>query len=53
MSIRIDKAFGMLMETLTRMQNGYEVAQARTREGEITMARYKPKPSPREQSSLF
>lgn len=40
MAIRIDKAFGVSMETLLRMQNSYDIAQARTREGEIRVAPY-------------
>jgi addiction module HigA family antidote len=53
MAIRIDKAFGVSMETLMRMQNSYEIAQARKREGEIKVARYKPKPGTPQQSNLF
>lgn len=40
MAIRIDKAFGVSMETLLRMQNSYDIAQARTREGEIRVVPY-------------
>jgi antitoxin HigA-1 len=43
MAIRIDKAFGVSMETLMRMQNGHDIAQARKREEEIVVARYEPK----------
>jgi len=42
MAIRIEKAFGVSMETLMRMQNGFDIAQARKREGEIVVARYVP-----------
>lgn len=35
MALRIEKAFGVQMDTLMRMQNAYEIAQARAREGEI------------------
>ena len=42
MAIRIDKAFGVSMETLLRMQNSYDIAQAKTREGEIRVAPYVP-----------
>ena len=31
MAIRFDKAFGVSMETLMRMQNSYDIAQARKR----------------------
>lgn len=40
MAIRIEKAFGVSMETLMRMQNSYDIAQARRREGEIIVQRY-------------
>jgi antitoxin HigA-1 len=35
MALRIEKAFGVSMDTLMRMQNSYDIAQARKREGEI------------------
>ncbi len=38
MAIRIEKAFGVSMETLMRMQNTYDIAQARGRAGEIDVA---------------
>jgi addiction module HigA family antidote len=38
MSLRLEKAFGVPMETLMRMQNNYDIAQARKREGEINVA---------------
>lgn len=40
MALRIEKAFGVSMETLMRMQNSYDIAQTRKREGEIDVARY-------------
>lgn len=40
MAIRIEKAFGISMETLMRMQNSYDIAQARKREAEIKVERY-------------
>ena len=43
MALRIEKAFGVSMDTLMRMQNSYDIAQARKREGEIDVARYTPK----------
>jgi len=42
MAIRIEKAFGVSMETLMRMQNSYDVAQARMRYEAIHVARYVP-----------
>lgn len=35
MALRIEKAFGVSMDTLMRMQNSFDIAQARKREGEI------------------
>ena len=35
MALRIEKAFGVSMDTLMRMQNSYDIAQARKRESEI------------------
>ncbi len=46
MAIRIDKAFGVSMETLMRMQNSFDIAQAQKRKGEISVARYVPPASP-------
>jgi addiction module HigA family antidote len=40
MALRIEKAFGVSMDTLMRMQNSYDIAQARKREGEIEVARF-------------
>ena len=40
MALRIEKAFGVSMETLMRMQTSYDIARARKREGEIAVARY-------------
>ena len=38
MALRLEKAFGVSMDTLMRMQNSYDIAQARKREGEIKVA---------------
>ena len=40
MALRIEKAFGVSMETLMRMQNNFDIAQARSREGEIRVKRF-------------
>ena len=40
MAIRIEKTFGVSMDSLMRMQNSYDIAQARKREGEIDVARF-------------
>lgn len=41
MALRLEKAFGVSMDTLMRMQNSYDIAQTRKREGEINVARFK------------
>ena len=41
MALRIEKAFGVKMDTLLRMQTSYEIAEARRREGEIKVSRYR------------
>ena len=41
MALRIEKAFGVSMDTLMRMQSSYDIAQARKREGEIEVARFR------------
>ena len=40
MALRIEKAFGVKMDTLFRMQAAFDIAQARDREGEIRVQRY-------------
>jgi len=44
MALRIEKAFGMSMDTLMRMQNSYDIAQTRKREGQIKVTPFKGKP---------
>src|SRR5690349_14888441 len=39
MALRIEKAFGVKMDTLMRMQNAYDIARARKREKEIHVRR--------------
>ncbi len=41
MALRLEKAFGVSMELLMRMQLAYDVAQARAREQRIKVKRYK------------
>jgi len=38
MALRIEKAFGVSMDTLMRMQNSFDIAQARKRAGDINVA---------------
>ena len=43
MALRIEKAFGLKMDTLLRMQNAYDIFQARKRAAKIKVRRYSPK----------
>ena len=43
MALRVEKAFGVSMDTLMRMQNSYDIAQTRKREGEIRVVRFEPR----------
>jgi antitoxin HigA-1 len=43
MAIRFEKAFGVDLETLMRMQNSFDIAQARKRVGAIRVRRYVPR----------
>jgi len=52
MALRIEKAFGVSMDTLMRMQNSYDIAQARKRENEINVAPFKGKPNNPQQPLL-
>ena len=40
MALRLEKAFGVRMDTLLRMQTAWEIAEARKREGEFDIPRY-------------
>ena len=42
MALRLEKAFGVSMELLMRMQLAYDVAEARARARTIKVKRYKP-----------
>ena len=42
MSLRIEKAFGISMDTLLRMQAWHDAAQMRARADEIEVKRYQP-----------
>ena len=41
MAIRVEKAFGVKMDTLLRMQTAFDIAAARTHEGKIKVKRYR------------
>ena len=40
MALRIEKAFGVSMDLLLKMQAGYDAAQARQKAGKIKVTRY-------------
>lgn len=42
MALRIEKAFGVKMDTLVQMQTAYDIAQARERQEEIQVRPYVP-----------
>ena len=42
MALRIEKAFGVKMDTLMRMQASYDIARTRSRENEIRVRRFEP-----------
>ena len=42
MALRIEKAFGVKMDTLMRMQASYDIAQTRKREREVRVQRFHP-----------
>jgi addiction module HigA family antidote len=42
MALRIEKAFGVKMDTLMRMQASYDIAQTRKREKAIRVQRFHP-----------
>jgi addiction module HigA family antidote len=53
MAIRVEKAFGVSMETLMRMQTSFDVAQARQLEGDIAVKPYVAKPKSESQPNLL
>jgi addiction module HigA family antidote len=44
MALRVEKAFGVSMDTLMRMRNSYDIAQTRKRERDIKVTPFKRKP---------
>ena len=42
MALRVEKAFGVSMDTLMRMQGAWDIAQARKDAGKIHVRRYQP-----------
>jgi len=47
MAVRIDKAFGVSMDTLMRMQTNYDTAEARERASQINVAPFAAGTEPR------
>ena len=45
MALRFEKAFGVDMDTLMRMQNSWDIARTRRRGKEIRVERYEPRPA--------
>ena len=43
MALRLEKAFGVKMDTLMRMQSAYDIAQTRKREKQIRVRRVQPR----------
>ena len=46
MALRIEKAFGVKMDTLMRMQASYDIARRRQREGEVAVEPYRSSAEP-------
>ena len=44
MALRVEKAFGVKMDTLLRMQASYDIARTRKRERKIKVKRYRGEP---------
>lgn len=42
MALRFEKAFGLSMDTLMRMQNSFDIAEARKRAKDVDVAPYRP-----------
>jgi addiction module HigA family antidote len=45
MALRFEKAFGVDMDTLMRMQNSFDIAQTRSQAKKIDVERYRPTPA--------
>lgn len=52
MALRIEKAFGVAMETLMHMQSIFDIAQTRKREGDIRVKPYTPTKASNPQQSI-
>jgi len=45
MALRFEKAFGVDMDTLMRMQNSYDIAETRKSAKKINVERFEPRPA--------
>jgi addiction module HigA family antidote len=45
MALRVEKAFGIRMDTLLRIQTAFEIAEVRAREADIKVERYVAEPA--------
>lgn len=52
MALRIEKAFGVSMDALMRMQNSFEIAQARKHEGDIKVSPFQGRPVDQPRSQI-
>ena len=52
MALRIEKAFGVKMDTLMRMQNSYDISRTRKRAAIIKVRRFRPRPAERQKRDL-
>jgi len=52
MALRFEKAFGIDMDTIMRMQNSYDIARTRGREKKIRVERYQPRTAASQPSRL-
>src|SRR5579863_8027011 len=48
MALRFEKAFGVDLDTLMRMQNSFDIARARSSEKRIRVERYEPRTAAQE-----
>ena len=52
MALRIEKAFGVKMDTLMRMQNSYDISRTRKRTAMIKVRRFRPRAAKRQKKGL-
>ncbi|MCL4855538.1 MAG: HigA family addiction module antidote protein [Bryobacteraceae bacterium] len=52
MALRIEKAFGVKMDTLMRMQNSYDISRTRKRAEFIKVQRFRPRVAKRQKREL-